>query len=938
MTTLRWLCWSYGLRWSREVLVAQRSDNRVDVGDDQPGIILYPSLLTPTLSTPARSRETGGPLARWLELLLLAPEGLSPEQVNRQLEVLSSGDSSTTFGGEALLAPGGVPGDAIFVSRAGSFTDDQALATFGVSPRFEGVLSPHAVRAWRELLMRGDLADALRAALAPFAPAGTAPRVLRVVAHGLAKKLSALSTVYAIRVDRHAIAAPTEATTKPGAPPRVDLQSMLLQLLLRRLHTEDRLTRARVDALPFAGLTPRVVSEIMSDEAGVLSGEQGGAEPMRSLHPWFELDEEPRALRVGHATDLHINARLDLLQRSLARVINGASSPTPSARLAEMISLTTRNVVSVIDGLVHEGANLLLLGGDNIDHVRNAWSPSLLRRPPASVPTREVWDAVAIRNGDDGRYQPYVDFQVFYSVLRRGFVRWGVPAFGVNGNHDFYKDPYGLTPAVAGTYMNEGIPADVNLTPYEARLLFGDTATSIGPNPAVKAAAVVFGQSDQLRWYHCVFCPFSDYVAETQTHPLVAIGWGDEERLFLRHGDRVGNLPTASRSMTDAQLGLLERGLSRGRPAVVLTHFTFASYDDAIARSEGSRAQQVVAERAEQLAVGMMGRNVSYLPTQLGTFDHGRSNTYALCRDPRRVSAVFSGHSHRRGLYWVGPREANHFPVRMGSFDESATSVQEATRAHQVPFPSAPFVVSDSAGPYPRLNREGEFQGWGSARPSGTLADFHTTGGLTSVRAVPAATARPPRLAVALAYREQFGHDDDRGVFERLALVRHHATYLVAELHPRVWAWGVRLRSVALHSAAHRTEARAAPWSAEALWKAFRDDPFFELSVMGNRDWRTVEPDFAETLVERSALWAVELAPDAVAAWSAEGNGRFASFGMTLLARSGEVTSDYDVSSPWDVELALDAVRPVSHFGPWTVQGLTILADPDYNSRPEGGP
>jgi hypothetical protein len=69
------------------------------------------------------------------------------------------------------------------------------------------------------------------------------------------------------------------------------------------------------------------------------------------------------------------------------------------------------------------------------------------------------------------------------------------------------------------------------------------------------------------------------------------------------------------------------------------------------------------------------------------------------------------------------------------------------------------IIVSDSAGSIPRENMEGEFEGWGSAPPSGTHIRFDSEGGIESIEAI--RTSVRPRIAVALDYFDLLGQDDD---------------------------------------------------------------------------------------------------------------------------------------------------------------------------------
>lgn len=90
------------------------------------------------------------------------------------------------------------------------------------------------------------------------------------------------------------------------------------------------------------------------------------------------------------------------------------------------------------------------------------------------------------------------------------------------------------------------------------------------------------------------------------------------------------------------------------------------------------------------------------------------------------MSYIFTGHSHRKGLYTFTDKMNKGIPLlksgsiltRMYDFNE-----QEKFFAHLESFPAV--IASNSIGPIPRANYNGEFCGNGSQYPSGTKVRFH---------------------------------------------------------------------------------------------------------------------------------------------------------------------------------------------------------------------
>lgn len=487
---------------------------------------------------------------------------------------------------------------------------------------------------------------------------------------------------------------------------------------------------------------------------------QNTAEPVQSYHPVYFLDDpEPSHLNFAHLTDIHINSRLDILQKNPATVLPYKESDVARANgslpIRELIQPTNRSFAQLLRAMKDDSdAHALLIGGDLIDHQVNAF---VAAKPPATM--EDVWAAVDMGSKSRSeRYAAGVDMVAFYSLLIDFCRSSQKPVFGVNGNHDCYVKPFGISPRVLSSRANAGIPADINLTFYEAALAFGPSWTDCevpGPELVTGKPPSSF-EKEWIEWFYAVFTPFSDFSAKLPKQQLVCLGWGDNEDMFRGNQDDPsslvgGHLPRSDQSVSDVQLALLRAATSAAaeRRVIALTHFTIASFLERV---------PLLDVRTHKPSGGWIcGENLEN-EFNMGTFESHRNELLALLSG-QKITCILSGHSHRRGLYFVGELEqkqfgslpvTSHLPVTIHDPDGYKIPSDQALPA---------LVVSDSGGPYPRYNRLGEFMGWGSDRPSGSIVMFETSGRPREVKVVRAGL--PPRLAVAVDYldMEALGHD-----------------------------------------------------------------------------------------------------------------------------------------------------------------------------------
>jgi hypothetical protein len=326
-----------------------------------------------------------------------------------------------------------------------------------------------------------------------------------------------------------------------------------------------------------------------------------------------------------------MNARLDLLKKSPGRVMD--HRPT----VGDLLQPTNAALANLLGQMVNEASvHALAIGGDLIDHHLNAY----LRhdaRAPASM--SEVRDAVDLNR--DQNYVPCVDIVGSYSLLRSFMKRCNKPLFGIAGNHDAYLDAFGISPRAVGLRFNGGIPADLNLTLYEAVLAFGpsyaDFKYHVSPPSSFDGA--------WMEWFYTVFTPFADASIQLPRQRVVCLGWGDTDDM-VGGGQEMAHLPRADDSVSDAQLVLLKNAQKSAsqKPVIVLSHFTVASFEE--------RLPMLVTKGS--VAVHAQGWIQTQGETEdkynMGTYEKNRAAFMKLLNE-RTLSCILTGHSHRRGLY-----------------------------------------------------------------------------------------------------------------------------------------------------------------------------------------------------------------------------------------------------------------------------------------------
>lgn len=661
--------------------VAREESNRLSQRRGVPALILYPALATAAVSVGDEP----------LEILLLVHRDyeLKAADVNLQLKVTQGLDASKRYGLDPLF--GAVTDDEIEVGGPSNLSGD-VLRT--KSSAFVGVLDSRIVDFYKKWKM---------------------------------------TKVYQVTLAPSCLRAPTGTTRElnmrvgPSIVPR-EIQDDLIGEIFQELKLQD-------ENLPEGG---KYAFALGGDDVDIARPDHDN--PIQSFHPVARFEALEYAT-VGHASDVHVSSRQNVLARSNARVFDyaaggGEADQGEGPHIGKILNICSADIKNILDQM-GGSVDVMILGGDLVDYMRNVWvDPATLSK------ASDVWQRVAL--GDDYKlsYRLFVDFISVYSLILNFYRSHGRPLFALTGNHDAYAEPYGISPRVLGRRANEGIPADHNLTLYEAILCFGDTYKELKK----KTLPISPMQTDLFRWFYGVLTPWADGAVRLPKQHLVALAWGDEEDLLdvplTNHG--FGHLPRSDDGISGKQLEVLEEGIASGRKVILTTHFTFVSYKEDIPTTKDEDGDVEFSSWGE------------YSDYDMGTFETNREKLYEEhIGNNRKIQVVLTGHSHRRALYLV--TEVSYFgdnSVKTRAFDFP----DYAAARSKYPKAAEPVViVSDSAGSIPRENQEGEFDGWGSAPPSGTRIQFATDGSIESVEAVRAPVQ--PRIAVALDYIDLVGEE-----------------------------------------------------------------------------------------------------------------------------------------------------------------------------------
>ncbi len=458
--------------------------------------------------------------------------------------------------------------------------------------------------------------------------------------------------------------------------------------------------------------------------------------PVATLHPLFFYDDNP-CLNVGYISDLHVVSRLEVMRRSDLQIIPGHSET-----LAGMLNTTGRAVDNLIKSAGRALGNgddadgevgLLVVGGDLIDFSMSCFPGADALK--SDMPADSVRNLV---NADDASLERMYDYGVdviaFYNMIVDFYLTARKPVVILAGNHDAYDKPFGVSPRVVSDakMANPGIPADNNLTVLEACLMYGDNYGKVFDKSNFKPKV--------MDLFYLLFTPIYSFTSRMAGMQMISLAWGNDERLIW-HGPEIGHLPNAEEAMTAEEAVMVKKGADYGAKGygqgpvkcLMVSHYTWVNYNE-------DRLQDGA---NQSFAVGDSD-NISYF--NLGACEKRKVDVFQMMLD-KKIHYTLSGHSHRAGLYMLESMAGGKVTVQGHSVDDYPA----LKGSLHTPY----IVVSDSAGPIPRENVNGDFNGWGSHNPTFAKMTFNAGGDLTGLRRVPTNTAySKPRAAVAMDYVE----------------------------------------------------------------------------------------------------------------------------------------------------------------------------------------
>ena len=516
---------------------------------------------------------------------------------------------------------------------------------------------------------------------------------------------------------------------------------------------------------------------------------------VQTYHPVFYYKKgELGYAGIGHMADIHLSSRQQILAKSKARVIEYREASKGNYEfktIGEMVNICSENTKYLFDqfGAEKSGIDVIIISGDVVDHILNVHTSEF--GLPMSV--KKIWTIV---NVDKDKYECYyksnVDFLSFYSLVicfyRSSHAK---PVYVVSGNHDCYLQPYGISPRVIPTKSeagpsgliraNEGIPADHNLTFYEASLAFGPSWYKL-----TKTGALF--DDDHFDIFFTMFTPWSDFVVQLPRQYLVGLGWGNDEDIIDPHVgppmSHLSHLGWADDAVSDKQLSLLKSqalnkvGGENSRKIILTSHFTFVCYRDFISERTAGNEHW---DEGDVYFTRAWYSTKDHSDFDWGTFEKNREEMYEkiIAAPGRKIQCILTGHSHRRGFYTARKIDyTGKNSIKTSFCDFPPFYLPGPVYSKPEPIPKLPklaepeigkpivifaqdqqepwIIVSDSGGPIPRNNMSGEFHGWGSDKPSGTRLIFDDEGRCKFLETIqaPIRGTEKPRFVVALDYMD----------------------------------------------------------------------------------------------------------------------------------------------------------------------------------------
>lgn len=540
--------------------------------------------------------------------------------------------------------------------------------------------------------------------------------------------------------------------------------------------------------------------------------------PIQNHHPVYIVESGKKKLGLGHLSDVHVSSRQHAFKTCKAQVIPGADE-ADSPKIGELVNASFYTLRNLMDDFGSDAdIDLLIFTGDLIDYGRN-YNPKnkFINNPNAT--TGDIWDQMTLDNvdkkfedGDDAGKEMYphsIDNVLIYSLFRRFYQKYKKPILLVSGNHECYTLPYGISPRLkkaktiwnnitsqfsdkdisevlddanqerqkdwadrvnngddeytTAQKANEGIPADHNLTIYEATLMYGPDYNMIPLGGFADGDEIKNFKPENLDWFYNIFTPLEDFaISFNNTQHFIGLGWGQKER-FISLGDMMtfgGHLPRSPEAVTDEQLKLIKSAIdSQKGDNILLSHFTFVNYD---------------ANKA-YYSDGEVNYNDTWknqTDSCTGTFENNRYEVYKMIVDGEKIQYTLSGHSHRNGVYICTDPDSSWMPGRY-NFEATPIRLNMESLQYNDSGAGTKMIVSSSGGPIGKQNFENELFNWSLDFPSGSYVKFNKN--LSESIGIKRAKNKEakPRFAVALEFADLVGREQlgkDCGIFKTIKL------------------------------------------------------------------------------------------------------------------------------------------------------------------------
>ena len=464
---------------------------------------------------------------------------------------------------------------------------------------------------------------------------------------------------------------------------------------------------------------------------------------LQSVHPVFVGPD--RRLNPGQLSDVHVSSRQHLFHLSPAQVIPGAD-----AKYSPIIGdISQRNLDSLQKLMDKMGkdkdVDILIITGDLQDHTINADPASPCNNKKMSKAS-DLWEVMNHKHHNDAeRYPRNLDMLMILSLMHQFMHEHGKPILFIDGNHEAYDLPYGISPRgtkdiaqakdislLHNIRANAGIPGDHNLTIYEATLLYGPT----------------YGHYHQIHnftaanqdWARMTISPWKDWVIQYgKQQTWIGLSWGRDEEFLGSIAANGGALPRANEACNDTQLKLIENAVDLGSTQnLLLSHFTYVNYS----------LERPLNDNDSRVNIKGTHRN----QYDEGSFHHNRATIYHDYIGTGKIHYTFSGHSHRTGIYTI-EENSNFFKTTKVKTNGYHPDNYKATpKANYDPKSNenspVSIIVAGSGGPMSFQNRDGEYLGQGAEVAQGLTVD--TTKDIITV--VKNDNDRAPRMAVLLDY------------------------------------------------------------------------------------------------------------------------------------------------------------------------------------------